>query len=185
MKNLITPELLARFQEKPMPIKEIVEFLDSQTDISTGKLCQILDISPAKIYNYRGNQNRKTSGNPKSSDLDNISPKSGTRSLNRYSAEEKFIFVEKYLKAEDEGKVELLRRYGLYDTDLKRWRELSKNASIEVLGKRKVRSDKKSDDKIEIERLQKELQEQEKTTAKLTTLLVLQKKTFDMLKRID
>ncbi|NOT78114.1 MAG: hypothetical protein HOP07_18540 [Bacteriovoracaceae bacterium] len=44
------------------------------------------------------------------------------------------------------------------------------------MGKRKQRSDKKSEDQIEIERLQQELQEQEKTTAKLSTLLVLQKK---------
>ncbi|NOT80995.1 MAG: hypothetical protein HOP07_18565 [Bacteriovoracaceae bacterium] len=43
------------------------------------------------------------------------------------------------------------------------------------MGKRKQRSDKKSEDQIEIERLQQELQEQEKTTAKLSTLLVLQK----------
>ncbi|NOT80511.1 MAG: hypothetical protein HOP07_16095 [Bacteriovoracaceae bacterium] len=86
-----------------------------------------------------------------------------------------FSLLENYLKADDQGKAKLLRKYGLYDSDIKRWRDQVKNASLEVLGKRKQRSDKKSEDQIEIERLQQELQEQEKTTAKLSTLLVLQK----------
>lgn len=185
MKNLIDPKLLARFQERPVPIKEIVDFLDTHPDINTGNACRIIGISPSNIYNYRGNLKRKSGGKEKNEDKDKVIPKSSSKSFNRYNAEEKFILLENYLKADDQGKAELLRRYGLYDSDVKRWREQVKKVSLEVLGRRKERLDKKSEDKIEIERLQQELQEQEKTTAKLSTLLVLQKKTFDMLKKKD
>lgn len=183
MKNLLDPKLLARFQERPMPTKEIVDFLDSRPDISTVNLCRIIEISPSKIYNYRANLKR----GPKNIEAndDTVESKSSSKSYNRYTAEEKFSLLESYLKADDQGKAQLLRKYGLYDSDIKRWREQAKCASIEVLGKRKERSDKKSEDQIEIERLQQELQEQEKTTAKLSTLLMLQKKTFDMLKKKD
>ena len=93
--------------------------------------------------------------------------------------------IEEYLMANEQGKAEILRKYGLYQTDINRWREQAKKASLEVLGKRKTRSDKKSDEQLKIEELKKELEEQEKTTAKLSTLLVLQKKTFNMLRKND
>lgn len=182
MKNLIDPKLLATFQEQPVPLKEIVNFLDTHPNISTANLCRVIGISPSKVYNYKGNLNRN--GNLKKID-DGVIPKSSSKSFNRYSAEDKFILVENYLKADDQSKAEVLRRYGLYQSDIMRWRDQIKEASLEVLGKRKKRSDKKSDAEIEVERLQLELREQEKTTAKLSTLLVLQKKTFDMLKRND
>lgn len=183
MKNLLDPKLLARFQELPVPIKEIVDFLDTHPDISTANLCRIIEMSPSKIYNFRANLNRKS--NTLEEKDDKVEPKSSSKSFNRYSAEEKFSLLENYLKADDQGKAQLLRKYGLYDSDIKRWREQVKRVSLEVLGKRKQRSDKKSEDQVEIERLQQELQDQEKTTAKLSTLLVLQKKTFDMLKKKD
>jgi transposase-like protein len=183
MKNLLDPKLLAKFQERPIPVKEIVDFLDTHPDIGTANLCRIIDISPSKIYNYRGNLSRKSNTIEENNEM--IEPKSSSKSSSRYNAEEKFTLLENYLKADDQGKAHLLRKYGLYDSDIKRWREQVKCASLEVLGKRKQRSDKKSEDQIEIERLQQELQEQEKTTAKLSTLLVLQKKTFDMLKKKD
>ncbi|NOT78403.1 MAG: hypothetical protein HOP07_05305 [Bacteriovoracaceae bacterium] len=173
MKNLLDPKLLARFQERPTPTNEIVDFLDTHPDISTVNLCRIIEISPSQIYNYRANLKRKPN-NVEEND-DSVESKSSSKSFNRYTAEGKFSLLENYLKADDQGKAKLLRKYGLYDSDIKRWRDQVKNASLEVLGKRKQRSDKKSEDQIEIERLQQELQEQEKTTAKLSTLLVLQK----------
>ena len=87
--------------------------------------------------------------------------------------------------ANDEEKSRLLRTYGIYQSDIQRWRDQAKEASLIALRKRKERSDKKSSEQLKIEALEKELREQEKTSAKLSTLLMLQKKTFDILKRND
>jgi len=183
MKNLIPPKLLGQFQERPVPLKDIVDFLDSNKDVSTAQLCRFLDIEPSKVYNYRGNINRKSKDGQKS--FSDVRPKAATKSYYRYSAKDKFNLVKEYLKNNDEQKSELLRKYGLYQSDISRWLDQVEEASVHVLGRRKTRSDKKTDEQLKIERLEKELSEQEKTTAKLSTLLILQKKTFDMLKKND
>jgi hypothetical protein len=184
MKNLIDPKLLARFQEHSVPIKEVVEFLDTHPSISTANFCRITGISASKIYNCRSNLKLKSSVSKADRAID-VVPKSSSKSFNRYDAEEKFILVEEYQKSEEQEKALLLRKYGLYHSDIMRWRDQIKQASLGVLGKRKTRSDKKPKVEIENERLKKELADQEKTTAKLSTLLILQKKTFDMLKSRD
>jgi transposase-like protein len=182
MKNLIDPKLLARFQGQSVPTQEIVDFLDSNPSISTAHFCRLTGIPASKIYNFR-----RTSKNKSDVKTEGIQvvPKSSSNSFNRYTAEEKYLLAEAYLVSSDEDKAELLRKYGLYHSDITRWRAQIKEASLEALGKRKTRSDKKPEAEIEIEELKKELAEQEKTTAKLTTLLVIQKKTFDMLKKKD
>ena len=53
MKNLISPETLAFFQQSPTPLKEIVAFLDSNSTITTASLCKATGISPRKIHDYK------------------------------------------------------------------------------------------------------------------------------------
>lgn len=183
MKNLISPETLAFFQKNPTPLKEVVDFLDSHPDITTVSLCKLTGISTQKIYDYKHRSQKKSSHKKK--DIMEILPKNASKSHNRYTAEEKFSLIEKYLMANDEEKSRLLRTYGIYQSDIQRWRDQAKEASLIALRKRKERSDKKSSEQLKIEALEKELREQEKTSAKLSTLLMLQKKTFDILKRND
>ena len=187
MKNLIDPKLLKSFQSDPLPMKEIVEFLDTNKDISVSSLCKTLGIKPKKIYDFRSNLSRKLGESEKNKhDQGNeVIPKAASKKYHRYSAEEKFQLVENYQTAAEAEKMEILRKYGLYQSDMDRWICQIKEAAILALGKRKTRSDKKPAIEIENEELKKELSEQEKTTAKLSTLLILQKKTFDMLKKND
>ena len=183
MKNLVDPQILATFKGEPDNIKDIVDFLDTNTDISTMSLCKLIDIDPRKIYNWKANQKRKK--NFIKPDVKSVTPKAASKKYNRYNGAEKFALVEEYIMANDEGKSRILREYGLYATDIVRWREQIKEASLEALGTRKIRSDKKSEETIRIEKLEIELKEQVETSAKLSTLLVLQKKTFNMLRRED
>lgn len=180
MKNLMSPETLAFFKQRPTPIKEIVEFLDSHSEITTPMLCKFLDINTRIIYDYR--HRLKKIDNSKNTDIE-IVPKNASKKLNRYSAEEKLGLIEKYNLSNETERVALLRRYGIYQSDITNWQQKAREASLEALGHRKIRSDKKSDELIKIEELEKDLQDQEKTTAKLSTLLMLQKKTFDFLKK--
>ena len=182
MKNLIDPQILAAYKENPPTTKEIVDYLDNNDNISTAHFCKLLGILPRRVYDYR-HRNQKSISTDDSSL--SVLPKAASKKFNRYSAEDKYALIEEYLMANEQGKAEILRKYGLYQTDINRWREQAKKASLEVLGKRKTRSDKKSDEQLKIEELKKELEEQEKTTAKLSTLLVLQKKTFNMLRKND
>jgi transposase-like protein len=180
MKNLMSPETLAFFKQEPSPIKEIVEFLDSHSEITTPMLCKLLDINTRIIYDYR--HRLKKIDNSKKIDIE-IAPKNASKKQNRYSAEEKLGLIEKYNLSNETERVALLRRYGIYQSDITNWQQKAREASLEALGHRKIRSDKKSDELIKIEELERELQDQEKTTAKLSTLLMLQKKTFDFLKK--
>ena len=59
MKNLIDPKLLVKFQEQPVPLEEIVQFIDTHDDISTNNLCKLIGIEASKVYSYRGSLKRK------------------------------------------------------------------------------------------------------------------------------
>jgi hypothetical protein len=182
MKNLISPETLAFFQQDPIPLKEIVEFLENNTTITTASLCKVTGISPRKIHDYKYVNKKK---NISKKNTTEVIPKGATKKHSRYSAIDKFSLIEKYSISSEKEKTELLRKYGIYQSDISNWRTLAKEASLQALGKRKTRSDKKPDEQLKIEMLEGELRDQEKTTAKLSALLVLQKKTFDMLKGKD
>ncbi|PWU20748.1 MAG: hypothetical protein C5B49_03750 [Bdellovibrio sp.] len=90
-----------------------------------------------------------------------------------------------YGSLEGEARAELLRKYGLYDSDFARWLDKTDSAALVALSTRKPRSDKKSPEQLEIERLKEELRGQEKTIAKLSALVVVQKKVSDFLKRCE
>lgn len=182
MKNLISPETLAFFQQEPTPLKEIVDFLDSNSTITTASLCKATGIPPRKIHDFKYlNKKNNISKNNKAE----ITPQAATKKHSRYTATDKFSLIEKYLISSDKEKTELLRKYGIFQSDINNWRSLAKEASLLALGKRKIRTDKKPEEQLKIEMLEGELRDQERTTAKLSALLVLQKKTFDMLRRND
>jgi transposase-like protein len=178
MKNLIDPKTLAKFQMADRSLKDVVEFLDSRQDISTSHFCRLINLDPKKVYNYRSNQKRmNTSGSGRGSSR--LELPAVSKPQKRYSGEEKFAFVSHYQQLDSEGQTELLRKYGLYQSDIDRWAE----AAVIALGTRKTRSDKKSPEAIELVQVKKELAEMEKTTAKLSTMLVIQKKVSDMLNK--
>lgn len=79
------------------------------------------------------------------------------------------------------ARAELLRKFGLYQSDMDRWSTVVNEAAILALSTRKTRSDKKPQEQIEIEGLRKELRGQEKTIAKLAALVVIQKKVSEIL----
>ncbi len=181
MKNLISPETLALLKQNPAPLQQIVNFLDEHSDISTVTLCKLIDLSPQKVYDYRSKVHRK----PIAKEDLTVVPKNASKKHNRYLAEEKYYLIEKYTSSNDTERAEIIRKYGIYQSDITRWKIQVKEASLIALGKRKERSNKKSDEQKRIEELEQELKSQEKTTAKLSTLLMLQKKTFDILKKND
>lgn len=182
MKNLIEPQTLAFFKSQPVPYKDIVEFLDNNPQFNTSQLASLIGIKPKNIYDWKFNQKRRNKTSSSSQSVSSVSPKSRSQKGRRYSAEDKFNLFLEYSKSSEERKSQILREYGLYSSDISRWEQKIKSVSLDVLGKNKIRSDKKTPEQIKIQDLEKELKEQEKTTAKLSTLLMLQKKTFSLLK---
>jgi hypothetical protein len=183
MKNLIEPEIIARLQSEPIPYEEIDKFLSETKDATVNDVCTAIGISPQRFYGWRSRQKKAEVAKlalPKGDNTleEMVKPKSSSRRYNRYSGQEKLILIKAYDKGNDAERAELIRKYGLYQSDIKRWTEASEIAAIQALSQRKTRSDKKSEDQIKIEKLEKELQIQEKTTAKMTTLLMLQKKVL-------
>lgn len=179
MKNIVPPEIVESFKKEPVSIPKIVKYLDENEEIPTSVLCNLIGVRPQQIYSYRTRQRKKEQVK---STIQRVIPKASSKSHARYSAEDKFMIVESYIKSNDSEKSRILREYGLYSSDIQRWREQIKEVAIEKLGTRKVRKDKKSSEQIKIEELEKELKEQEKVTAKLTALVILQKKTEGIFK---
>jgi len=180
MKNLIPPEILSTLKREPVSIPDIVKYLDKNQDVSTSILCKLIGVPASRVYDYRYRQRKNSSDE---SLVKGVNPKGSSNSQSRYTASEKFEIVDSYNSSPEEVKSKILREYGLYTTDIQRWHEQIKEAAIDRLKTRKVRSDKKSPEQIRIEELERELKEQEKTTAKLSALIVLQKKTEEIFKR--
>jgi len=95
----------------------------------------------------------------------------------RHLSGEKKYQVLSEIKAHPQKKSEILRREGLYQTDLKRFEEISRDASIKALGQ--MRPGKRRVMEVPIERhehLEKEYAVQEKTLAALTVEFMALKK---------
>ncbi|MBF0300805.1 MAG: hypothetical protein HQK51_19000, partial [Oligoflexia bacterium] len=75
MKNLVSPEVLESFMVAPIPIKEIVEFLDGRPEISTHYLCKLIGIPPRKIYDHRSNKKRRCNINDTKDSQNTVLPK--------------------------------------------------------------------------------------------------------------
>ena len=178
MKNIITPELIAAFSKKPIPFKEISDFLDAHPEVIASHLCKALGFSVGRLYNWK--YRNKISSEKKSNKQEStITPVNSDKK--RYSPEERYGLVSQYNKLSADKQSEFLRKYGLYQSDINRWSDLIQEAAIAALSTRKTRSDKKPAEQVELEDLKKKLAIQDKKITKLDALLGIQKKVLDIL----
>ena len=182
MKNLLDPKLLAEFQLKPAPLAKISAFLDAQPDITASRLCNVIGIEPQRIYKWRSENKASNSALAVEERPGKLVVKPCSSNKAKYSASDKLALLKQYEKVGSAEQAEILRSYGLYQSDIRRWREVADSAALEFLGKRKPRSDKKSDESRAVEGLQKEVATHEKTIAKLAALVTFQKKLSDLLR---
>lgn len=173
MKNLIAPEILAEFQTKPVPMEKIMVFLDTHPEVTASMLSKLCDVPVQQLYNYRTKAKRRKP-RPASQKMDfMVVPSSGGA---KYTASDKLALVKQFEKVDGSGRAEILRRYGIYQSDIDRWQKSMDQAALESLSERKTRSDKQSVELKTIEGLKKELLNREKKITKLETLVSIQKK---------
>jgi transposase-like protein len=178
MKNLIDPKLLAELKQEPASNERIAAVLDGNKEITAAKLCKLLDVDPQQFYSWKSRTAKRSSAS--GADFDVVPTGSGKKS---YSPNDKLKLVKRFASLEGETRVELLRKYGLYESDFSRWQEKADDAALAALSTRKPRSDKKSVEQLENERLKAELRGHEKTIVKLSAIVVAQKKISDLLSR--
>ncbi len=179
MKNLISPEVLAEFQLRPVPFERMIAFLNANPSVTAATLCKLSNIPVQKLYNWRNEQRKRDAGVTavKQSGFDVVpQPESG-----RYSAADKLSLAKEFGKLEGEKRAELLRKFGLYQSDIHRWQTSADQAALESLGQRKTRSDKQSNESKLIEALRKDLANRDRKIEKLETLVMIQKKLSALL----
>ena len=177
MKNLIDPKILAELKREPVSYERIATFLNGNEEITAARLCKLLDTDPQQYYNWKSRTARRPSL-ANGADFDVVPTGTDKKS---YSANDKLKLVKCFATLEGEARAELLRKYGLYESDFSRWQERADDAALAALSTRKPRSDKKSAEQLENERLKAELRIHEKTIAKLSAIVVAQKKISDLL----
>jgi transposase-like protein len=179
MKNLIDPRILDELKREPVSNERIAAFLVANNEITAARLCKLLGADPQQYYNWK-NRKAKREATEAGSNIDVIATSTEKKS---YSASDKLKLVRLYATLDGEKRAEFLRTYGLYDSDIMRWQEKADDAALAALSTRKPRSDKKSAEQLENERLKAELRGQEKTIVKLSAIVVAQKKISDLLSR--
>ena len=177
MKNLIDPQVLAELKQEPVSYEKIAAVLDGNKSLTAARLCKLLDTDPQPFYNWKSRTARRSS--PASGEDFDVVPTGSDKKS--YSANDKLKMVKRFASLEGETRAEILRKYGLYESDFSRWREKVDEAALAALSTRKPRSDKKSAEQIENELLKAELRGQEKTIAKLSAIVVAQKKISALL----
>lgn len=177
MKNLIDPKVLAELKQEPVSFKKIAIALESNK-ITAARLCKLLDVDPQPFYNWKSRMAKRAL----SANDDNVNVAPTGADKRAYSASDKLKLIKHIAEVEGEERTECLRKYGLYESDFTRWQEKADEAALAALSLRKPRSDKKSVEQLEIEQLKAELRGQEKTIAKLSAIVVAQKKISDLLK---
>ncbi len=183
MKNLIEPKILAALSVKPVSLEGLSEFLASEPSITASQLCRLVEVDPQNYYRWKHLKVKNSAGNEGGNGGFSVEPISGKGK--KYAPTDKFNLVNQYLKLDDTKRAEFLRKFGLYQSDVARWRELIETAAVDALSTRKPRSDKKSGEQIELENLKRETKAQEKTIAKLAALVVIQKKVSEILNPIE
>jgi hypothetical protein len=181
MKNLIDPKILAELKQEPVSYERIALFLEGNKEITAARLCKLLDADPQQYYNWKSRRTKR-GATAAEGDFDVLPTGADKKS---YSANDKLKLIKRYATLDDEKCTEFLRTYGLYESDFTRWQEKADEATLAALSTRKPRSDKKSAEQLENERLKVELRGQEKTIAKLSAIVVAQKKVSDLLSRDD
>lgn len=181
MKNLIEPAKLAYLMEEPISYERITEHLQSDSSMTAGRLCKAMGIDPQRYYHWKNRQKkRKLDSAPSTLSRQDVIEPTGAHKKS-YSAAEKFELLRMSDSLHGPEKTEFLRRFGLYQSDLDRWDLVAREAAVGALSQRKPRRDQKPAEQVEIEKLKKELQGQEKTIAKLAALVVIQKKVSEIL----
>lgn len=104
-------------------------------------------------------------------------PKGGARRgrPKRWTPEEKYRVVMEAAAAGESGLGELLRREGLHEADLERFRQEVQQAAVEGLRGGTSKAHASAEDK-RVKALEKELRRKEKALAEAAALLVLRKK---------
>jgi len=177
MKNLIDPKLLAELKQEPVSYERIAAALDGNNGITAARLCKLVGADPQQFYNWKNRKSKRAAAT--NGDEFDVVPTGNDKK--NYSASDKLKLVKRYGALDGEKRTEFLRTYGLYDSDFARWQEKADEAALAALSTRKPRSDKKSAEQLENERLKAELRSQEKTIAKLSAIVVAQKKISDLL----
>ena len=112
-----------------------------------------------------------------SKDHSGIAKQQGPRKRKHLTGEKKYQVLQE-VRSNPEKRGEILRREGLYQTDLKRYDDVAKEASIKALGQ--MQPGKKRIQEVPLEQhetLQREFTIQEKTLAALTVdFMALKKK---------
>lgn len=181
MKNLIDPKLLAELKQEPVSYERIATILDGNKELTAARLFKLIGTDPQQYYNWKSRKaKRAADGN---GDTFEVIPTGADKKS--YCANDKLQLVKRCATLEGEERTEFLRRYGLYDSDFTRWQEKADEAALAALSNRKPRSDKKSAEQLENERLKEELRSQEKTIAKLSAIVVAQKKLSEFLRTIE
>jgi transposase-like protein len=187
MKNGLCETELRDLRLKPTPYRKIEAHLRKYPKLTVAKLATKIGIEAQHFYQWRANQNRKKPKIPKTgfwSDQPCFNPRKPTKgSKDRYTAEEKFSIVMAYNRGGDRKKGEILRKYGLYSTDIERWSDLIQEVVLDNLSRRKPRKDKESEESKQIKSLEKEVLDSQATIAKLSAIIVAQKKISDLLNR--
>ena len=181
MKNLIDPQILAELRREPVSNERIASVLKGNKEITAAKLCKLLDVDPQQFYNWKSRIAKQSSA-ANGEGFDVVPTGAGKKS---YSANDKLKLVKRFASLEDEARAEMIRKYGLYESDFSRWQERADDAALTALSNRKPRSDKRSVEHLENKRLKAELRGQEKTIAKLSAIVVAQKKISDLLMEDD
>lgn len=181
MKNLIEPEKLLSLKRKPVSYETVEEFLVNEPDVSGGYVCKVLGIAPSNFYSWRVRKGKKETSKKAKENLppsEVIPTGVGKR---KYTPGDMVVLVRDYQKAGEKKRGIFLRTYGLYHSDLERWRAVADQAAIEALGKKKHERVAKSAEQVKIEELEKEIQGQEKVISKLSAMIVVQKKISSIL----
>jgi transposase-like protein len=103
------------------------------------------------------------------------------RKRRKLPAEKKYAILEE-VKQNGETKAEILRREGLYTTDLQRFEEIARAGAIKALGQSRPGRRKKLEQDITpeaFESLQRELVRKEKALAELAVEFTILKKKVD------
>jgi len=180
MKNLIEPAKLQELKSKPVSYETILEFLDKEPDVAAGFVCKAVGVPPGNFYAWRLRHVRAEASKKvrESRPASEVTPTGvGKR---KYTPAEMVALVRDYEKLDGKKRGSFLRTYGLYHTDLERWKGIADQAAVEAFGKKKRRAGK-SEEQFKIEELERELQGQEKVISKLSAIVVVQKKISTIL----
>lgn len=181
MKNLIEPRKMAELKSRPANYETVEAFLVSEPKISAGYVCKVIGIAPSNFYAWRSRKENTAS----KSELKLRQPPSAVvptgGSKRKYSASDKVALLRDYVACSESKRGELLRTYGLYASDVDRWREVTDRAAIEALSVRKQGHKAKTPDQLKIAELERELQGNEKVISKLSAIVVIQKKVSAIL----